>query len=194
MRAPAARAFIYKGENLLDGILTAAIIYFIYWVVNIAVFRLIAPSSPVRSMTLVFLVLAPLVHFIGPWVSTLGITEAVGHWLSPEVQIALVTPLIFSFLWYIWIQAYSVIEASITVKILVHFYQAKNQSLTPRDLQELYPFKDLLENRIGLMVRDGLILATGEPSNLIYTATIRGRRTGAAFAAIKDFLRWGQGG
>jgi hypothetical protein len=170
---------------MLNACLVAAAVWIVYLGVAIAVLRLFRPVRRIFALRAVFLLCAPLVLALVEPVRRLEVDALV----PARLQFALVTAAAFGAIAYVYLQVYSAIDTSITIRILVHFYEAGSRPLSRAEIEALYPFDELLNRKMDYMVRDGLI-AGGDCLEL----TARGRRVGGVLHGVKSLLRLGDGG
>ena len=170
---------------MVSALFLALLVSAVFLVAGALALRFLRPVNRVRAIAVTFAACAPLAWLLLDPLRASGVDALI----PPRAQFALATAGGFAALSYVYLQIYSAIDCSITIRILVHFLEAGGRPLTLPELERLYPFDALLRRKLDLMVRDGL-LDDGESLRL----TPRGRLVGGVFRRIKGFLHLGEGG
>jgi hypothetical protein len=176
---------------VVSAFLTAVGVYAIYFLISALVFHFVKVSKHVmRVMGGLFILCLPLILLLFPAVKSIGLDAA----LPEGLQFALLTTVGFVILWSVYFQSFALLHCSISFRLLIHFREAKNQTMTVRETQEVYPFKQVIIRKIDMMLKDGLVTEAGAAGSRVFVTTSAGKLMGSIFHHVKNFTHWGAGG
>lgn len=175
---------------MITALLVAAILAIPLFTSNALVFHTIKVKHRVRAMTLIWLAHVPLVYFLYPWLSAFNLDTL----LSERTQLVLWSGALFTVGWYIYVNCYFMTAASITVSILVHYVRSGEQPLSIEQIQQMFPFLEVLDDRVNAMVTKGLLVESRVTGRRFFTPSVKALRYGQIFLRTKEFLQWGKGG
>lgn len=171
---------------MIAAILISASTFTLFIFLHAILFHFKKIHAKVKTMALIALMVCPL--------NGLGVYLINGQFLSrinSEWTTQVTALLIFMFLWFGYLQFYFIVERGISPRILMHFLEGKDYSLTIDQLESKYSLSDMANRRIRQMVQVGLL--THENSGN-YINSPKGGFFGKVFGRIKEFLQLGQGG
>ena len=82
---------------------------------------------------------------------------------------------------------------SITIQMVLHVFR-QGGALDIQSLRELYPFENIIKQKITYAVDAGVIREKKNGERKFYINSHFGDQLGCIFLFIKNFLRWGEGG
>lgn len=89
-----------------------------------------------------------------------------------------------------YVQFYSLMEFSLSLRMLDHFSSAQNREMTFRDLRSAYPLEEVLARKCEAAGRVGLLRAESRGGRQELAVRPRGVAVLRTVAAIKRFCHW----
>jgi len=191
-----ARAILFtKGKlPLFAAILSSIFVFFLYAATNASIFHFRKIHRPLVLLTLTFppfflfqylLALVCANHLVAK--------NIIGYDL--DTVIVLILPVFFFIFFYLcYLQFYSLVEFSITFRILDHFLKAENHSLSFEEVRRLYPFEEIISRKLQAAGKMGLLVNEKENEQLYISNAPIGTLVGRVVFKIKTFCNWGEGG
>lgn len=184
-----------KGKLPLSvAILSSIFVFFLYAAANALIFHFRKIHRPLVLLTLTFLPFLLLQYLLAlVFANHLVAKNIVGCSLDPLIFLIL-PDLFFIFLYICYLQFYSLIEFSITFRILDHFLKAENHSLSFEEVRRLYPFEEIISRKLQAAGKMGLLVNEKENEQLYISNTPIGTLVGRVVFRIKTFCNWSEGG
>lgn len=184
-----------KGKlPLFIAILSSIFVFFLYAATSALIFHFRKIHRPLVLLTLAFLPFLLLQYILAhTFANHLVAENSVGCSLDTLILLILPT-LFFIFLYIFYLQFYSLVEFSITFRILEHFLEAENHSLSFEDVRRVYPFEEIILRKLQAAGKMGLLVNEKENEQLYISNTAIGTLVGRVVFRIKTFCNWGEGG
>ena len=169
------------------GFLAALASFLVFLILQMVIFHLFRIRRRVAVILASALLLSPSVilwqDWIGPQPSP----------FPPLVEACLFAPLIFMFLWFVYLQFYFVVERGVSLRI-IQTVAASAQGCDKNSILAVYSFEDVLRRRIRDMENGGYLSSEPNSGAKSYANTPKGERIGRLAAFFKARLGIGSGG
>ncbi len=162
----------------------------VFLVIHPTAFRLIEIKNRTRTLTrfmllCTLLVLPLLTQFEGQLVLSENLEQ---------ICFVIYIFLLYTLLWFGYLQFYFSFERSPSLRFLVHI-EENPQGLTPKELSKLFSFvDDVMGRRVSQMVNVRLIIQREKDGKIRYFNSAKGQFIGSFNLFVKKFLRLGRGG
>ncbi|MEW6055566.1 MAG: hypothetical protein AB1540_03055 [Bdellovibrionota bacterium] len=173
---------------MLASFLAAATAFIVFIFVTALEWRVFKVRARLGVMLVNLVVSSALIPLLLPWFLKQPVVNAI----PGQLQLALIATFVFVFLGYLYLQFFGVIEGSITLRSLIFFRKAPEQTLPLSRYKEFQPFDRIIQEKVELMPKMGLAALSKRSGNTVLTSMPKGRFMGALLFRAKNLFGWGQ--